>query len=167
MRAARSRAAATAGATAGASSGGGGVCAGAGVPNGCNGQATRVRHLARRPDERGAVAPSKAWEVASRPATPRRPDPRPPDHACTPLPSTRWGPAPSGGLRGGFKWRTGPSVCDGYYVSMYTRFWMVSIGISYTKRVLLGNTIHRSGGSRGNPYVLYCTPLWRQPIPRK
>ena len=53
---------------------------------------------------------------------------------------------------------------DGYYFSMYTRFWMASIGISHTKRVLLGNTIHRSGGSRGNPYVLYCTPLWRQPI---
>ena len=47
---------------------------------------------------------------------------------------------------------------------MYTRFWMASIGIFHTKPGLLGNTIHRCGGSRGNPYVLYCTPLWRQPI---
>ena len=53
---------------------------------------------------------------------------------------------------------------DGYYFSMYTRFWMASIENFYTKPGLLGNTIHRSKGCRGNPYVLYRTPLWRKPI---
>jgi hypothetical protein len=53
---------------------------------------------------------------------------------------------------------------DEYHFSMCIRFWMASIGIFHTKPGLLGNTIHRSGGSRGSPYVLYCTPLWRQPI---